>query len=157
MYRFFTSLNAARAAAGAANNSFYQTQMNLTGMTANELLVAKPPLISLLSNRGSSSSSEDITIPVSQTQWAPNTAIIDAVSCNTFTTNAGGDLVVKIENGQPRVFIADAQKGKVCDPSLFKNETSVPASSKPKGGAGKVNASFGLLAVLGAAASCMLL
>lgn len=136
MYRYFTSLNAARSAAGAADSSFYTTRMNLTGMTSNELLIAKGPLISLLSNRGADASSPDITIPVAQTKWASNSAVIDAVSCNTFTTNAGGDLVIKIENGLPRVLIADAQKGKVCDSSLFTNQTSLPASNGTSGGGG---------------------
>jgi alpha-amylase len=145
MYRYFTSLNAARSAAGAASSSFYTTQMNLTGMTQNELLIAKGPLVSLLSNRGSSSSSPDITIPVAQTNWAPNTAIIDAVSCQTFTTNAGGDLVIQIENGLPRVLIADAQKGKVCDSSLFTNQTSVPSGSDSgSGSSGGQSAGFKL-------------
>lgn len=129
MYRFFTSLNAARSAAGAASSSFYTTQMNLTGMTSNELLIAKGPLVSLLSNRGEGQSSPDITIPVAQTKWSPNSAVIDAVSCQTFTTNSGGDLVIQIDNGLPRVLIADAQKGKVCDQSLFTNQTSVPSGS----------------------------
>ena len=139
MYKFFASLNAARAAAGAASSSFYTNQMNLTGMTSNELLIAKPPLISLLSNRGASASSPDITIPVASTNWAPNTAIIDAISCNTFTTNAGGDLVLRVENGLPRVLIADSQKGKVCDPSLVSssNTTGSSGGSTPCNAAGQ--------------------
>lgn len=148
MYRFFTSLNAARSAAGAANSSFYTAQMNLTGMTSNELLIAKPPLVSLLSNRGAGQASPDITIPVSQTRWAPNTAVIDAISCDTFTTNSGGDLVVQIADGLPRVFIADAQKGKLCDPSLFTNQTSLPSGS----GSGKDGAGVKVVSGLGAIA-----
>jgi len=140
MYKFFTSLNAARAAAGAASSSFYTNQMSLTGMTSNEVLIAKPPLISLLSNRGSSASSPDITIPVASTQWAPNTAIIDAISCNTFTTNAGGDLVLKVENGLPRVLIEDSKKGKVCESSSASTPGSTGSggdSSKPANAAGQ--------------------
>ena len=157
MYRFFASLNAARAAAGAASSSFYTTQMSLTGMTSNELLIAKGPLVSLLSNRGASASSPDITIPVASTNWAPNTAIIDAISCNTFTTNSGGDLVLKVENGLPRILIADSIKGKVCDPSLVatSNSTGSGGSSGGNNAAGQ-RAGASLTAVAGVVAMAVL-
>jgi alpha-amylase len=128
MYQFVSKLNKARKAAAAASSSFYTTQMNITQMGANEVLIVKGPLVSLLSNRGQGQASGDMTIPATATGWKSGQTVVDTVSCNTFTTGGNGDLTMAIENGMPRVLLLDSQKGNVCD-------ATSSGSSTPQGAA----------------------
>jgi alpha-amylase len=90
------------------------TQMNITAMFENELLIAKPPLFSLLSNRGSSGST-NTTISSSSSGWPAQTTIIDAITCNTYTTDSSGNLAVSITGGMPLVLLDQSKKGNLCD------------------------------------------
>ena len=84
--------------------------MTVTAATANELLVSKPPLVSVLSNRGSSGATT-LTLSSTSTSFPGSSKIVDAVSCDAFTTDSKGNLPITISNGMPRVLIEDAKKG----------------------------------------------
>ena len=109
--------------------------MNVSVISADEVLVAKQPLISVLSRQGASGSG-NVTIPSSASGWAASTMVIDAVSCSNFTTDASGNLAVSIDSGMPRVLIADSMKGAVCS----NMDTTTPSSSSKssKSGAGRM-------------------
>ena len=96
MYSFFTSLNAARRATAAANSAFYTSAMALSIPSPQELIIAKPPLISVLSNRGSAGAVQQVPINAGTSNWGANAAIVDAVTCDTFTTNSAGNLQVSM-------------------------------------------------------------
>ncbi|ORX38512.1 glycoside hydrolase superfamily [Kockovaella imperatae] len=114
MYGFFKSLNAARSAAGAASSSFYTTQMSVSALSDNEILIVKGSLVSVLSNRGSSGSTA-LVLPSKSTSFPPSAHVVDAVSCDSMTTDQDGDLNLPITNGLPRVLLlAEHQGPKVC-------------------------------------------
>ena len=94
MYTFFTNMNAARKAAGTASSSFYTSAMAITQATQNEIVIAKPPLISVLSNRGSGAADQSVPVNGTTSGWGANVNVTDAVSCQTFVTNSAGNLQV---------------------------------------------------------------
>ena len=99
-------------------------------LSSNELLVSSPPLVSILSNRGvSSSSSGNLTVP-SSSAWSKNTDVIDLISCSSFLTEKSGNLTIDIQGGMPRILIASINKGGLCP-----NSTG-PAPSTSKKSAG---------------------
>ncbi|WVQ68066.1 uncharacterized protein L199_006272 [Kwoniella botswanensis] len=129
MYKFFASLNAARKAAGNASDTFYTNQMTVSSLSSSSILVAKSPLISVLSNSGSSASDASVTVQSSASGWSSNTEVIDAISCETLTTDGSGNLAVTVKTGLPRVFIASSQKGSVCSSSSNSSSSSSSNSS----------------------------
>lgn len=130
MYEFFTHLNHARQAAGTANTAFYTTEANHTLLSSNELLISKPPLLTLLTNRGAAASSPSYTLTQAQHGYSPSTTILDAISCSNLTVDGSGNLQVAAVNGEPRVMIPYAQKGQTC------SETFVDANTGSSGGSG---------------------
>ncbi|ORY35516.1 putative alpha-amylase precursor [Naematelia encephala] len=124
MYQYFASLNAARSAAGNASSTFYTNQMTLSQPSDSVLQIVKSPLISLLTNVGSSGSASSVSISSSTSSWSANQVIVDAVTCTTLTTDSSGNLAVAFDSGKPRVLIADSQKGSLCA-----NGTSTSTSS----------------------------
>jgi alpha-amylase len=141
MYTFFSRLNQARQAAGNASSSFYTSQvstlqpasadhqMNLTVLSPTDLLIAKGPLVSVLTNRGSNS--PNITIPVasSGTGFAPRSTILEVLTCNTYLTDDNGNVDVPIINGSPRVMIAASQRGTLCASVVTNGTTTAPQGS----------------------------
>ncbi|WWD19067.1 hypothetical protein CI109_103525 [Kwoniella shandongensis] len=134
MYKFFASLNAARAAAGAASSSFYTNQATVSTLSSTALLVNKSPLISVLSTTGSSASDASVTIPSSSSGWAKGTKVIDAVSCNELTTDDSGNLAVTVSKGLPVVLIESSKKGGVCANGTTSSTGSGSGSSSKSAG-----------------------
>ncbi|OCF37928.1 alpha-amylase [Kwoniella heveanensis CBS 569] len=154
MYKFFASLNAVRKAAGSASSDFYTNQMSVSSLSDSSILVVKGPLVSVLSNSGSSASDASVTVPSSSSNWSANTKVIDAISCESLTTDGSGNLAVTVKSGLPRVFIADSSKGSsVCSNSTSSSSggnsgaTSVIASSPRTLVAGTVGAALMVLAM----------
>ena len=118
--------------------------MNITSLTSTELLVTKQPLISILSNGGSSySSSSNLSIPSSSSGWSANTVVLDASTCQTYTTGSDGSLSIGISSGQPRILLADSIKGTLCTSGVaaqdvFDSTASTGGSSSGKKSGGKV-------------------
>lgn len=144
MYKFFTSLNAARSAAGNASSTFYTDKMTLSQPSETTLLVAKKPLISVFSNGGSSASNVSVSVDSSSSGWAASTKVIDALTCESFTTDGSGNLAVTISKGEPRVLIEDSQKGSLCGDS-----SSSSSSSSKESGAGMTTKVGGWVAFAG--------
>ena len=69
------------------------------------MLVSKPPLYSIFTNLGSTANSASYSLPANETQWSPNTDILDVVSCQVLTTDGAGDLTISVDNGNPVVLI----------------------------------------------------
>lgn len=155
MYKHFASLNAARSAAGNASSSFYTSQMTVSSPSTGALLIVKSPLVSLLTNAGSSASNSSVSISSSSSGWSASTSVVDAISCETLTTDSSGNLAVTLTQGLPRVFIATSQKGSVCA-----NSTSTSSTSSTTSGAGenvRVTGMSVVAGVVGTAALAFLL
>ncbi|AFR95631.1 alpha-amylase [Cryptococcus neoformans C23] len=144
MYKFFTALNAVRSAAGNASSTFYTDKMTVSTPSESTLLVAKKPLMSVFSNSGSSASNTSVSVDSSSSGWAASTNVIDALTCESFTTDGSGNLAVTIYKGEPRVLIEDSQKGSLCGGS-----SSSPSTSSNESGAGMTTKVGGWVALAG--------
>ncbi|OXG99755.1 alpha-amylase, partial [Cryptococcus neoformans A1-35-8] len=145
MYGFFTALNAARTAAANASSTFYTDQMTVSKLSDTSILIAKKPLISVLSNSGSSASNATVTVDTSSSGWAASTSIVDTLTCEAFTTDASGNLDVVIYQGLPRVMIESSSKGSLC------GSNSVDSSSSSDSAAGLTAAAGGWAVAAGVA------
>ncbi|WVQ81856.1 hypothetical protein IAT38_003983 [Cryptococcus sp. DSM 104549] len=134
MYKFFASLNKARSAAGNASSTFYTDQMTVSALSSTSLLIAKKPLISLLSTTGSSASNTSVSIPASSSGWSASASIVDALTCETFTAGSDGALAVTVTKGEPRVLIEASKQGSLCGGSASSNSSS--GSDSNSSGAG---------------------
>ncbi|WVW85621.1 hypothetical protein I302_107659 [Kwoniella bestiolae CBS 10118] len=155
MYQYFASLNSARKAAGNASDTFYTNQMTVSPLSSSSILIAKSPLISVLSNSGSSASDASVTVQSSASGWSGNTEVIDAISCETLTTDGSGNLAVTVKGGLPRVFIASSQKGSVCSGSS--TNSSSGGSSNSNSGAMRLDGRGWIVGAVGAVLGGMML
>ena len=99
-------------------------QITIVTISSNELLIVKGPLVSVLSNRGSTSSTT-LTLSAGSTKLPKSTAVVDTITCEAYTTDSKGNLKVTISNGLPRVFLQKSMLGsKVCPNGTVQPSTS---------------------------------
>jgi alpha-amylase len=64
----------------------------------------KESLVSVFTNQGASGGSYTLTLSASATGFAPAQALVEVLSCTSYTADAGGNLAVAMAGGLPRVF-----------------------------------------------------
>jgi alpha-amylase len=96
--------------------------MTVTSLDADVVMVSKSPLVSIMTNRGSSGAQDTYNIPQNASGWGNNVAILDVVSCTEYETASNGALSMSIEGGMPRVLIESSKKGNVCAASTQGNK-----------------------------------
>ncbi|KAF9074062.1 glycoside hydrolase superfamily [Rhodocollybia butyracea] len=136
-----TTLNAARKQAISANSSFLTTKAKFISQPdSSTLAISKPPMLTLLTNGGNSSSVK-WSIPSSANLFSGSETVVDVLSCNTVTTASDGSLSVTASSGLPQVLMpasALSESGSLCK-----------SSSRSKSGALSAKADgAGLLVVL---------
>lgn len=104
MYHAYARLNHARRRA-MAFPSFLSTLLRHHNLDAHSAVIAKPPMVSILTNAGSSAPVRIYYLPSAVTTYAPRMAVIDALSGQIFATDPQGGLSVPIVGGEPRVFL----------------------------------------------------
>jgi alpha-amylase len=110
------ALNLARKAAIGANPKFLVTAVKFPSPSKSQIAVAKPPMLALLTNVGSSAKAPATwSLDAASTGYAPNTDLVDVLSCTKVTTDAKGAVSTTSKAGAPIVL--------------------VPASTLAKGGA----------------------
>jgi alpha-amylase len=129
LYKHFTKLNAARSAAGNHSSSFFSTKATVQTNSANEIGISKSPMFAVLSNRGASSGSNQMSW--SNTGLDANTQMLEVVSCQTVNTGSGGSLDITMKNGAPQVFVPASYNGD----NAICSSTSDATTSGDKGGA----------------------
>ncbi|KAF9021065.1 glycoside hydrolase family 13 protein [Hymenopellis radicata] len=111
-----TSLNAARKLAISVNKDFTSTASKFIGQSdESTLAISKPPLLTLLTNAGSSGSAS-WSIPSSASLFSKGDTVVDVVSCNTYTVDSSsGDLSITASSGLPKVIVPKSKlDGSVC-------------------------------------------
>jgi alpha-amylase len=78
--------------------------MTFPYVTASSIAISKLPLLALLTNVGSSGSSQNWN--VNNTGYQPNTVLTDVLSCNNVTTDANGGISVVVIGGVPQVYVS---------------------------------------------------
>lgn len=99
-----TNLNAARHAAQTYSPDFFNTTTKIISPSSSSLVLVKSPLLTLLSNGGNSSSTS-WNVSGSDTGYAPDTVLLDLLTCQTTTTGSDGGVNVQSESGQPKVYV----------------------------------------------------
>jgi alpha-amylase len=128
--------------------------MSVTVPTADDMLIVKGPLVSVLTNVGAGASNHTFKIETAASGLAANTQVLDVVQCESFTTDGSGNLDVVINDGMPRVMIAQADAGNVCDGYVKPTTAGSGSGNGGKGnGAGALGASALMVAGLGAVAA----
>jgi alpha-amylase len=126
--------------------------MSVTVPTAEDMLIVKGPLVSVLTNVGSGAANHTFKIDAAASGLAANTQVLDIVQCESFTTDGSGNLDITLSDGMPRVMMAQADAGNVCD-GYVKPTTggsgsgSGSGSGKGGNGAGALSISLGALVV----------
>lgn len=114
MYKHFGKLNTARSVMGQAQPSFYTTKASIADSTDSEIAISKPPMLSVLSNRGAGSGSN--TLKLNNLAYDANTQLLDVIGCKTYSTNGDKSLDVTVQDGAPQVFVPASlnQDNKIC-------------------------------------------
>lgn len=105
MYQLFARLNAARRSAITSHPPFLTTLLHSHQLNNHSLAISKPPLLSILTNHGSTMLAISIYISPQQTGFKPMLPIIDVLSGQIFSTDPRGGLSIPIIAGEPRVFL----------------------------------------------------
>ncbi len=66
-------------------------------------------IVSLYSNVGAGGVSAAVVLPSSQTGFTANEALIDVLSCESYTTDGSGNLNVALSQGLPRALYPSAR------------------------------------------------
>jgi alpha-amylase len=126
------ALNLARKAAIAANDKFLTTPAAFPAPATGQLVLAKPPLLALLTNVGSAASAQPKwTVGTGASGYAPNTDLVEVLACTKVTTDAQGAVSVTTAGGAPMVFVPASiltRGGALCG-SLATGSTNVTAST----------------------------
>ena len=82
----------------------HNKQMKILNSNANSMSLSKPPMLALLTNVGSNSKSTwGVSGGSSGSGYAPNTQLMEVLSCTTMTTDGNGGITAQTSNGQPMV------------------------------------------------------
>jgi alpha-amylase len=104
MYHVFARLNHARRRA-MRFPPFLTSLLRHHKLDAHTAVIAKPPLVSILTNTGAAAPVRVYYLPSAVTTFAPRMAVVDALSGQIFATDPHGGLSVPIVSGEPRVFL----------------------------------------------------
>lgn len=102
LYGFFKTLNQVRSTVIKKDGRFLTTNPSYSMPASNVMSIKKNGLTVLLTNAGSNSR----TVNLNLDGYSAGTAVIDAVSCATLTSNRTGKLAVSVSNGMPMVLYA---------------------------------------------------
>jgi len=107
LYQTFRSLNSARQSAIQSHPSFLSNPLRPYLPNNRTLILHKAPLLTILSNYGSSNPNTVIPIylPPQQTGFKPLLPVIDVLTGQILSTDPRGGLTIPILKGEPRVIL----------------------------------------------------
>ncbi|KAI0070668.1 glycoside hydrolase family 13 protein [Panus rudis PR-1116 ss-1] len=111
------TLNAARKAAATANKDFYTSSLKFLVASTNNLAISKPPMLTLLTNEGASSTPK---WNVPDAGFNANEELIDVLTCNKVNADGNGGVSVTGSGGNPQVLMPTSalpKGGSVCPDS----------------------------------------
>ncbi|OCF41740.1 hypothetical protein I317_04444 [Kwoniella heveanensis CBS 569] len=104
-YTTIQALNDARRKAIASHPLYLNTLMRPYQLGNHTIALSKPPLLSVLTNYGTSLPAIGIYLNPSQTGFKPLLPLVDVLTGQIFSTDPRGGLTVTLVSGQPRVFL----------------------------------------------------
>ncbi|KAJ3763919.1 alpha-amylase [Lentinula raphanica] len=150
LFTLVKTLNSARKQAISYNQSFLTTQASfITQPSTSVLAISKPPLLTLLTN-GGNSSSLTWNIPSSAGLYDANVMLVDVLTCETVTTASDGSLNVTSSNGSPKIFMPSQAlntSGTLCSKNGTDGSSTSPSKSTGSARA-LIQADVGILAAV---------
>lgn len=104
LYHMFKRLNHARRRA-LAFPSYLTTHLKWHKYDSHTVVLAKPPMVTILTNFGSASPPRVYYLSTATTSYAPHMPVIDVLTGQVFATDPTGGLAVTVLSGEPRVFL----------------------------------------------------
>jgi len=112
LYTWIAALNKIRSRAIAQDAGYLSYQAYPVYTDSNNIVMRKGrdgyQVVGAFTNKGSSGSSS-FTLSSSMTGFTAGQAVVDVMSCTTFTTDSSGGLGVTLSAGVPRVFYPSAR------------------------------------------------
>ncbi|KAF8653556.1 hypothetical protein AX16_003893 [Volvariella volvacea WC 439] len=112
------SLNGARKAASSANRDFLTTAARFIDQSNNAtLVIAKAPLLALLTNAGNSSSGTTWQVAASDLPFGSSDTIVNVLTCDTVARQSDGSISVESNSGLPQVLLPASaldRNGQLC-------------------------------------------
>lgn len=140
MYTAFARLNYARRL--ARRISTFNALLQHHKLDAHTAALVKPPMVSLLTNVGSTSPPRVYYLPQAMTSYAPRIPVVDALTGQMYATDPSGGLAVTIVAGEPRVFLPLLiWEGKQGPWQAVPQKVPQQAAIQSPGGKGKSNGS----------------
>lgn len=141
LYAWIAALNKIRARAIAQDGGYLSYQAYPVYTDSNTIAMRKGrdgyQVVGVFTNKGSSGGSSSVTLTASMTGFTAGQAVVDVMSCTTFTADSGGSLGVTLSGGIPRVFYPSARlSGSGICGSGSTTSTSTGTSSTTKTGTG---------------------
>ncbi|KAL2154139.1 hypothetical protein VTH82DRAFT_2815 [Thermothelomyces myriococcoides] len=136
-YQWIAKLNQIRAIAIAQDKDFVTYKSKTVYSDSHTVAMRKGSagyqVVSVFTNVGESSSAS-VTLPSSGTDFDADQALVDVLSCTTFTTGSDGALTVTLDNGLPRVLypasrLADSDLCSDSDPGATTTSSPTPTTS----------------------------
>ncbi|WWC57906.1 uncharacterized protein I303_100441 [Kwoniella dejecticola CBS 10117] len=118
-YNVIKALNDARRSAYLSHPEFLTTLMKAYQLGNHTIAVSKPPLLSVLTNYGSSVPAVGIHLSPQQTGFKPLLPVMDVLTGQIFSTDPQGGLTVSLVKGEPRVFLPLAVHRGLADKELW--------------------------------------
>lgn len=107
LYTFITTVNSIRSHAIAMDSNYLIYEAYPVYSDTHSIAMRKGyagyQIVGVFTNVGSSSSAS-VTLTSSDTGFTASQAVVDVLTCTTFTTDSSGSLSITLSSGLPRVF-----------------------------------------------------
>ncbi|PYH84985.1 acid-stable alpha-amylase [Aspergillus uvarum CBS 121591] len=133
LYKWIATTNAIRKLAISLDSNYITYKNNPFYTDSNTLAMRKGSdnlqVITILSNRGSTSSSYTLTL--TGTGYAAGTTLIEAYTCTTLTVSSSGSIAVPMASGLPRVYLpaSSISKSNLCGSSSTSTTTATTTTT----------------------------
>lgn len=113
LYTFIASVNQIRNQAIFKDSTYLTYKAYPVYSDSSTIVMRKgntnAQIIGVFSNLGANGASYTLTLPSSDTGFSTNQALVEIISCTTYTTDGSGNLNVAMASGLPRIFYPQAQ------------------------------------------------
>ena len=108
LYSHITTLNRLRRRAIQQDSTYITYKANPIYSDSSTIAMRKGnpgyQIISVFSNKGANGNSYTLTLPSSGTGFTAGQAIMEILTCTSYTTDSSGNLAIPMSSGLPRIF-----------------------------------------------------
>jgi alpha-amylase len=108
LYKMIASVNAVRNQAIYKDSTWTTTLIETPYYDANTIVTRKGgneyQIVAVYDNRGQNGASSSLTVTSTMSGFSGNEEVMEILTCEVYTTDSSGSLVVQLGGGQPKVF-----------------------------------------------------